>query len=69
MSSKKQPVGEPGGPRRLYKTKEVASLWNISVNKIYDLVDLGKLRPITNMGKGWMWTGNEFGDDRLFERL
>lgn len=69
MNSKKELGGLPVGPRRLYKTKEVAKVWNISTNKIYDLVNLGKLRPIINMGKGWMWTGDEFGSDDFFERL
>ncbi|MDP3851290.1 MAG: helix-turn-helix domain-containing protein [Luteolibacter sp.] len=71
MKANNKPRGEGGpGPRRLYKTKEVAKVWNISTNKIYGLVGLGKLRPIVNMGKGWMWTGDEFGeDDDFFERL
>ncbi len=69
MKANNKPRGE-GGPRRLYKTKEVAKVWNISTNKIYDLVGLGILKPIVNMGKGWMWTGDEFEDaDDYFERL
>jgi hypothetical protein len=69
MKAIQKPSSQPIPPRRLYTTKEVAKLWNISKCSIYKLVPLGKLRPIINIGKGWMWTGEELGNDGPFDRL
>ena len=54
-------------PIKLYSTKEVAKLWNISYWLIRDLVIAGKIRPLV-LGKGWKWTGFELTEDKL-ERL
>ncbi len=68
MKKNTPPNQPPSLPIRLYTTTEVAILWGIGKGTIYVLVPLGKLRPITNMGRGWKWTGDELGPDG-FKRL
>jgi excisionase family DNA binding protein len=48
-------------------TDEAAALWGISRWTIFDLVRKGKLRPITNLGKGWKWQVSDINP--VVERL
>lgn len=54
-------------PMKLYSTKEIAKIWNISYWCIRDLVRDGKIRPIV-LGKGWKFTGFELTEE-ILERL
>jgi len=54
-------------PLKLYTTKEIAKIWNISYWCIRDLVLDGKIRPIV-LGKGWKFTGFEL-TEAILERL
>jgi excisionase family DNA binding protein len=54
--------------KRLYSTKEAAKMWGISYDKLLELVDEGRIRPIVGMGKGWRWDGSEFASVQ-FKRL
>jgi excisionase family DNA binding protein len=53
--------------KRFLTTEEAAALWGISKWTIFDLAKKGKLRPITNLGKGWKWKASDI--DSVIERL
>jgi hypothetical protein len=68
MKAGKGTTTEERKPIRLYSTKQAARLWGISYWRLRDLVLDGTIRPITNMGKGWMFDGLELNEE-VFERL
>lgn len=55
-------------PLKLFTTKEISKIWNISYWSIRSLVIDGTIKPIVGIGKGWYWTGMELKETDL-ERL
>ena len=53
---------------QLMGTTQAAKAWGITRWKLYDLIVEGKIRPITNMGKGYKFQQDDFKED-FFERL
>jgi hypothetical protein len=46
-------------------TNAVAGKWGLSKWTIYRLVKQGRLKPVTGLSKGWLFTGNEINSIEL----
>jgi len=48
--------------------KKACDLWGVTRWKVYDLIKQGKIRPVTNAGKGFKFLATDFKIEFL-ERL
>ena len=53
---------------KFLSTRQFAAKCGLTRNKIFGLVQEGRIRPVVGLGKGFLWTGDEL-EGLVLERL